>query len=76
MGWSMHHKTGLIYEDKSKYFDGYTLITGTGGGLSSDSLAVLIDMEGNVIHSWHSQRGIRYGHLLDNGNMLCRLRHP
>ena len=76
MGWSKHHQTGLIYEDKSKYFDGYTLITGTGGGLSSDSLAVLIDMEGNVIHSWHSQRGIRYGHLLDNGNMLCRLRHP
>ena len=69
MGWSIHHKTGLLHHDDSHAFQGYTLIAMSGG-----DTAYLIDMEGRVCHRWHHEDGLAYGVLLPNGNLLCRSR--
>ena len=69
MGWSIHHKTGLLHHDDSRAFHGYTLIAMSGG-----DTAYLIDMEGRVCHRWHHEEGLAYGVLLPNGNLLCRSR--
>ncbi len=72
MGWSIHHPVGLIHHTPSACQRGYTLFSTTRGGKD----AYLIDMEGNVVHRWHSSEGIHYSYLLDNGNLLCRTLPP
>ena len=68
MGWS-HRPTGLTHYDPAEAYRGYTLFSSNGG-----DDAYLIDMEGKFVHRWHSGRGISYGYLLPNGNMLFRNR--
>ena len=53
MGWSKHHKQGLIYHAPQATNPGYTLITTTGG-----KFANLIDLEGRICHQWQSEDGI------------------
>lgn len=72
MGWSIHHPVGLIHHTPAACQRGYTLFSTTRGGRD----AYLIDMEGNVVHSWNSPEGIHYSYLLDNGNLLCRTMPP
>ena len=72
MGWSIHHPVGLIHHTPAASFQGYTLFSTTRGGKD----AYLIDTEGNVVHRWHSEEGIHYAYLLDNGNLLCRTMPP
>jgi hypothetical protein len=67
MGWSINHKQGLLHHDASRAFQGYTLIS-MSGGLDSR----LVDMEGRVCHTWHRDEGLAYGFLLNNGNLLAR----
>ncbi len=43
MGWSKHHKNGLIYHSPQDCYQGYTLVTPTSGNFAN-----LIDMEGRV----------------------------
>lgn len=69
MGWSVHHKKGLLYHDPAKAFVGYTLIAMSGG-----TETYLIDMAGRVCHQWHDDRGLAYGFFLSNGNLLARTR--
>ena len=79
MGWSKHHPTGLIHRSRQDCYEGYTLFANAGGGPEPnevDRYANLLDMEGRVCHRWESGEGIRYGHLLPNGNLLCRTRPP
>ena len=52
--------TELLFHDKAKAFEGYTLF-GVGG------LTYLLDMEGRVVHTWPVGTN---PHLLDNGNIL------
>ena len=66
MGWS-HRPTGLTHYQPSSAYRGYTLFS-----CNAADDAYLIDMEGRFVHRWHSDRGIVYGHLLDNGNLLYR----
>ena len=54
MGWSIHHPVGLIHYTPAACQRGYTLFSTTRGGKD----AYLIDMEGNVVHRWHSPEGI------------------
>ena len=70
MGWSSHHKSGLIYYDSQRSYRGYTLVATNRGG----SYANLIDMEGRVCHRWYHPEEIVYGYLLPNGNLLFRSR--
>jgi len=72
MGWSIHHPVGLIHHTPAACNRGYTLFSTTRGGKD----AYLIDMQGNVVHRWHSPEGIHYSYLLDNGNLLCRPYRP
>ena len=67
MGWSKHHKNGLIYYSPQKCSQGYTLVTPTGGNFAN-----LIDMEGRVCHRWQSEDGIGYAYLLPDGHLLLR----
>ena len=72
MGWSIHHPIGLIHHTPAATYRGYTLFSTTRGGKD----AYLIDMNGDVVHKWHSDEGIHYAYLLDNGNLLCRTMPP
>ena len=69
MGWSIHHPVGLLHCTPAACQRGYTLFATTRGGRD----AYLIDLRGNVVHRWHSEEGIHYACLLDNGNLLCRI---
>lgn len=67
MGWSRHHKTGLIHYSPQRALNGYTLVSTRGGTWTN-----LIDMKGNICHRWEDPDGIMYSRLLDNGNLLLR----
>ena len=64
MGWSKHHKQGLIYHAPQATDPGYTLFTTNGGNFSN-----LIDQEGRICHQWHSEDGIGYAYMLPNGSL-------
>ena len=67
MGWSTHHPNGLIHYAPQHCYRGYTLFTNISG-----HDAYLIDMNGRICHTWHSDEGIGYGYLLSNGHLLLR----
>ena len=80
-GYQSHYgPSGLIYYDKAKSYGGYNLITPLRPGPAPDfgyHATYLIDMEGNLIHSWPLPK---YGYtiekqlqFLDNGNLLRRI---
>jgi hypothetical protein len=52
--------TELLYWDKTKAYNGYTLFAGAG-------TSYLIDMQGKVVHTWQIGTNPRF---LDNGNLL------
>ena len=64
--------TGVVYYDKGKTYDGYTLFAP-----NSCKNTYLIDMEGNLVHKWRSKYypGL-YAELLPNGNLLRGARPP
>ena len=70
MGWSRHHKIGLIHYNPQQSYRGYTLVATNRGGYHAN----LIDMEGRVCHRWYHPEGITYGYLLPNGNLFFRSR--
>lgn len=72
MGWSEHHKIGLVYYAPQGCDRGYILFCNSFGG----NYAYLIDIDGRVCHQWHSSEGIGYGFLLPNGHLLLRTHAP
>lgn len=56
--------TGLSYWDRERAYEGYTLF-----GAQGNATTYLLDMEGNVVHSWPISGNPR---LLDNGNLFAR----
>jgi hypothetical protein len=67
MGWSVHHRNGLIHYTPKHSYRGYTLFTNQRGTQTN-----LIDMEGQICHRWQADEGITYSYLLPNGNLLLR----
>src|SRR5712692_4471861 len=60
-------RTGLIAHDPAQAQPGYTLFT----PLSGDGTVYLVDMYGNVVHTWRlPYRPGLHGHLLRNGHLL------
>jgi len=60
-------RTGLIAHDPSRALDGYTLFTPMFG----DGTVYLIDMRGEVVHTWNMPyRPGLYGYLLDDGHLF------
>lgn len=63
-------RTGLMQYNKEKATPGYTLFTPL--GLSN---TYLIDMNGEVVHSWELPNDLgNYAYLMDNGNLLAAVR--
>ena len=64
--------TGVLHYNPQKTYDGYTLLAP-----NSCKKTYLIDMEGNVVHTWKSRYnpGL-YAELLPNGNLLRGARPP
>jgi len=74
MGWPIDRPTGLTHHDPFTSCKGYTLMCGTN---SQD--AVLLDMQGRVVHRWHiDDRRFFNVELLPNGNLLTMVapKHP
>ena len=67
MGWSKHHKNGLIYCSLQDCYQGYTLVTTIGGNSAN-----LIDLEGRICHRWQSEEDIGYAYMLPDGHLLLR----
>jgi hypothetical protein len=70
MGWSKHHRRGLIYAAPQRCASGYTLLANVSGGYD----AYLVDLAGHICHHWHADAGISYASLLPNGHLLVT--HP
>ena len=67
MGWPIHRPVGLTHYDAVRAFRGYTLITPAGG-----EFAVLLDMQGRVVHRWDFRGCVGFNvELLPNGNLLA-----
>lgn len=64
--------TGVLYYDERKSYGGYTLFAP-----NASKKTYLIDMEGNIVHTWKSKTGPGlYAELLPNGNLLRGTRPP
>ncbi|MBW1803526.1 MAG: aryl-sulfate sulfotransferase [Deltaproteobacteria bacterium] len=77
--WPIAHLSGTIYYDPKKASNGYTVWCPLGAGESGEpnvrpSVINLMDMRGNVVHSWKTAYPVHYGYLLPDGNMLALLR--
>ncbi len=67
MGWPIHRPTGLTHHEPSRSSKGYTLMCGTGA-----REAVLLDMQGRVVHLWRvPDRRLFNVELLPNGHLLA-----
>jgi hypothetical protein len=56
--------TEMIQWDPDRAYNGYTLFNGFGAA------QLLVDMEGNVVHSWSSEdMNVFYSYLIENGNL-------
>lgn len=64
MARSEHHPNGLIHYNPQLSYRGYTLFS------ADQTKALLIDMEGRVVHQWENALGITNPELLANGNLL------
>lgn len=72
MGWSLHRKPGLTVHNPAYSFKGYTIATPIGG-----EAALLLDMDGRVVHRWtFPDARPEYAILTDDGKMLCRCLPP
>jgi hypothetical protein len=60
--------TEVTYYDKTKAFNGYTLFSPFRARNT-----FLIDMEGNLVHSWERGGVEKYAYFLENGNMIWGL---
>ena len=63
--WIRNRPLGLVYRDKAKSFDGYTLFSPVRG-----HHADLIDPEGHIVHQWRHPEGIQHLKLLANGHLM------
>ena len=65
MTWIRNRPLGLVYRDKAKSFDGYTIYSPARGRHAN-----LLDAEGRTVHQWHHPEGIQHLKWLPNGNLL------
>lgn len=63
---SIQGPLGVLHKQQDKTLDGYTLFTPHDSG----NITYLIDLDGNIVHSWKSENDAMYAELLPNGNLL------
>ncbi|MHB8466065.1 MAG: aryl-sulfate sulfotransferase [Acidimicrobiales bacterium] len=71
MTWTRNRRLGLVYNDESKGFGGYTLFSPARG-----RHADLLDPEGRIVHQWHHPEGIQHLKWLPNGRLLVHTLPP
>ncbi len=76
---AIHGPLGLLHYNKEKAFDGYTLFSPHAKSPAwivdklpnpGSKTTYLIDMEGNVVHTWKHENPGMYAELLPSGNLL------
>jgi Arylsulfotransferase (ASST) len=65
MARSEHHPCGLIHYNPQLSYRGYTLFS------ANRDQALLIDMEGRIVHQWHCPLGVTNPVLMPNGNLTA-----
>lgn len=66
-------KTGMLYLDKAKAYNGYHVFTSIGATNPELGATYMIDLEGNVMHRWLMQEDHTislHAYLLPNGNLV------
>src|SRR4051794_21747180 len=71
MTWIRNRPLGLVYRDKAKSFDGYTLYSPVRGHHAN-----LLDPEGRTVHQWHHPEGMQHVKWLPNGHLLVHSLPP
>ncbi|MEW6667183.1 MAG: aryl-sulfate sulfotransferase [Thermodesulfobacteriota bacterium] len=79
MSWPYKYQTGVAYYDSSKACTGYTLITPFPGRVAPEpnvhlGVTYLMDMQGNVVHTWKSPYPTWYARLMPDGHLVATLR--
>jgi hypothetical protein len=71
MTWIRNRPLGLVYHDRDKSCEHYTLFCSVRG-----NYATLIDWDGRIVHRWHHPEGIQHAHMIENGNLLIQTHPP
>lgn len=71
MSWSKSRKVGLTHHDENKAYEGYTLFSSVRG-----QNAYLVDIEGQIVKSWHDDEGIQYIRFHTDGRILYETGPP
>ncbi len=85
MAWPYKYESGVTCYDRDKAFKGYTLITLIQGGIAAEpnqarGEVILINMEGETVHSWKTPYPAFYASLMPDGHLVvvhrCSKEHP
>jgi Arylsulfotransferase (ASST) len=71
VAWIRNRPVGLTYRDSSFAFSGYTLLASARG-----HHALLLDDDGQVVHTWFHPDGIQHVRFLEDGNLLVHTLPP
>ncbi len=79
MAWPYRYETGVAHYDRDRAFTGYTLVTPFPGRSASapneeKGEVFLIDMTGQVVHSWKAPFPVWYARLMPDGHLVTALR--
>jgi hypothetical protein len=79
MSWPYKYQTGVAYYDASKAYAGYNLITPFPGRVAPEpnvhvGVTYLMDMQGNVVHTWKAPYPTWYARLMPDGHLVAALR--
>lgn len=79
MAWPYKYETGVTLYDPTKAFAGYNLITPFPGRSAPEpnvhpGTVYLMDMQGNVVHTWKTPYPTWYSRLMPDGHLVSCLR--
>lgn len=77
--WPYKFQSGVTHYDKNKAFAGYTLVAPMPGRVAAEPNEVpgevqLLDMKGEVVHSWKTPYPVFYGSLMPDGHLVAVMR--
>ena len=79
MAWPYQYKTGITYYDREKAFAGYNLFTNIPNSGAPEAGVTpgkvdLMNMQGNIVHTWHTPYPVWYPRLQPDGNLVVMLK--
>jgi hypothetical protein len=78
-GWPYRYQRGVGFYDPEKSFNGYTLWAPFAGRECDEpdqapGVVYLMNMSGNVVHTWKTQFPVWYARLMPNGHLTAMMR--